>query len=447
MASEEELWRKRLLEEEVTPPASVWQGIEAALDQPKRRGAFFWVFRIGGIAAALVLVGLGVWFQRSSFSTGIRPLTQKTKSITPPISRKTSKLDPILPRVNQPVLTNVSTKVQHRDEQPLPVELLASVEVLDEMSRTNLEIAPLPSLEFAWYGNRFQWNRPRLVVPDFEEITAPSSERSRDSYLAFHSSVAPFQPGVQWPGLEQQAFAAVQETLQDEIPFLTTSGNRVLSPFENVDDIGIASVYDPSTLRPEQDFATGWAVQWAANMGWFITKRWGIEVGVRYVQGATTSESNVFGWNAANSEFQSFFESSIIQPDSRGAAVIASKETMQSRYHWVSFPVQAVYRVPLSEFWDLAVTGGIALDKLVVNQWAWDGQVTEQGYRPAGSSYRPVSASALAGVRVGRKFGAHWQATGGVFSQHAISSWLSNEKARMHPQQWGGQLGLAYHFR
>lgn len=453
MAAEEELWRKRLLDEEVTPPASVWQGIEAELDRSKRRKGFFWLFRIGGgIAAVLTLVGLGVWLPEVIRSSADSP---KVDAVVSSSEAKDYPSTDRAPRSTTPLSAervasrHVGRQYPSRSvEKSTVVEIIAASQPTSILSSGHLAnpdvVASLENLEFRWYKNRFQWNRPRLAVPSFAAEDTEVKSNTTEKYLAFQTSGAPFQPGVQWPSLAQDAFAAVRETLQDDMPFFSTSGNRSPLPVERVDEMGIASVYDPNSLRPEQSFESGWVMQWSTNFGWFLTERWGVEVGLRYIQGANSTQSNVFSWNTQTAETQTFFEATVLQNKVQNASIIASRESLQSRYHLVSLPIQAVYRIPLNSSWEIAASGGFALDKMVVNQWTWANQSTEQIYRPEESSYRPASVSALGSVRVGRSLGTHWQANAGIFTQYAMSSWLSSEQVSMRPHQWGGQLGITY---
>lgn len=454
MAPEEELWRKRLLEEEVTPPDSVWQGIEAALDRPKRRGIFFWLSRIGGgIAAVLALISLGVWLPTALTPTApltslparpdkaVIPVNSPTRSVA---QASVKSLPVVVSSVELTTFLPVISSYRSQDER-LVVDLFSSEPA--PATRSWVEVNPLPMREFAWYGSRFQWNRPRLIVPVTssemqEEEEANSS--SQGKYLAFQTSVAPFQPGVQWPGLTQAAFAAVRATLQEDGPLFTTSGNRSPLPIEKIDQPGIASVYDPNSFQPEQTFKTGWAWQGSASVGKFFTEHWGMEVGLRYVQGAHSTHSNVFSWNPHTAAAQTFFESTILTQPSSQASILTSRETLQTRYHLISLPVQAVYRRPLGEHWEVMVTGGMTMDKLLLNQWSWGESDSEQQYRPSNSSFRPITASALGGVRMGRQLGPRWQATAGVFGQQSLGSWVSNDEVRMKPQQVGGQVGLTY---
>lgn len=447
MASEEEIWKKRLREEDIPPPEAVWSAIEAELDRKsKKRG--IWIFWVSGagLAAMLLFIGFGVW-------VGLSP--EGTTS-----ARVVSKQDPLLSSEGLAQVQAVPITSDKKEDLQIEKSVFSTRKMMASVSQETSEasfsvvhnriamenpsspaweeVSKLQTRNVTFFGNRFDWNRPRLEVPELAE--EKETKRPQSKFLSLQSLAAPFAPGVQWPGMAQQAFAAVNETLQKDQPLFTTSSGRFPEGILAEGDQTISSVYDPSRLDPEQRFERGWAVQLAAQAGMRFSEKWGVEVGIRYVQGENATQSNVYSWRNQDAAIQTFFESSILRQTKSESSIIGPKEVVETRYHWISMPIQGVYFVPVGEKWDLAFSAGLAVDKLMSNQWS------SESYTPANSSYKPLALSTVGGVRVSRLIAPKWAVAGGLFGQHAISSWIGEESVQMKPAQLGGQMGLSYRF-
>lgn len=458
MASEEEIWKKRLLEEDVTPPDSVWAAIEAELDQTKKKRFVVWLpwYSVGGLAAALLLIGFGVWVgliqpvdtPKSMVSRTSPNSSHVISSANQSPKEELAELGVQLSQTKRPsVRRHADVHKEHSwmDPTAQPLVNLENFVAMDVTSTSPIgeEVSFLSPRSFMPMANRFQWNRPRLAVPEFDP-EKKSSRQSKTRFLALQSHAAPFAPGVQWPGMAQQAFAAVRETVQNDQPLFTTSSGRFPDGILSEGDRTISSLYDPNAWEPEQRFARGWAVQMAAQAGIQLSEQWGVEIGLRYVQGTNSTESNVFTWEGQEMSLQTFFESSVLRQSKAESSLIGPKETTDTRYHWLSIPVQGVYSIPIGSKWNAAGSVGLSVDKLISNRWS--SFATEQNYTPSNSAYRPLALSAVAGLRVSRALSNQWALVGGIFGQHSLSSWISESSVRMNPTQIGGQMGLSYQF-
>jgi hypothetical protein len=206
------------------------------------------------------------------------------------------------------------------------------------------------------------------------------------------------------------------------------------------------SAFNIPTVSPVQQFANGRAFNFGIQVGRQLTKRLALESGVRYIQGNSPVNTNVYTLNERTGEINTFVQDYLTQGKTLSNAVVASAETLESSYEYLSLPLQLAYEIPLLNKLNLEITGGVSADMFLQN--TLQSEMTDVASLNArNSAFRTLGVSGLGGVRINYLLDEKWELIiGSAFQQALVSNFESGSSAQLRPQMLGINYGVNYHF-
>ncbi|MFT7483420.1 MAG: hypothetical protein ACI8WW_002361, partial [Oceanospirillaceae bacterium] len=495
----ERQWKRKFENASLPPPDGMWNRIETDLAAQKKRTPFFLLWGIpayvtSGIAAMLILA-LGGWFLFNDSEEQVpaemakapEPVSIESegKTIKPvqPEQRGNSNAEEIVnedknksyKKNNRNAVAKValrSTKGQNYYSQSelmnekvnrtssineaIPVKL-NTPQIASEGTSTFFEsiayqLSKLTGKPYEKYPVRYVLTRNKLAYNELITEVEDTKKRKSRSWVGLVSGLSPFKPNFQNGGLDQLASTNAGAFSANDANFTTQrgpqgsqgtqgsmTGSSPLSP-NSENSFGI-----PSAI-PIQQFANGRAFNFGIQAGRQLTKRLALESGVRYIQGSSPVNTNVYTLNERTGEINTFVQDYLTQDKTLSNVVVASAETLNNSYEYLSLPVQLAYEIPLLNKLNLEITGGISADMFLQN--TLQSETTDVALLNArNSAFRTLGVSGLGGVRLNYLFDEKWELIiGSAFQQALVSNLESGSSAQLRPQMLGINYGVNYHF-
>lgn len=476
----EQQWKQKFENASLIPPDSIWDNIEAGLDDKGKKSAFFLLWGLpayvtSGIAATLIL-GLSGWFLLSNTEEqGIAQVTKTTeeatstkveqKSTEPTHSNRNSEEKIVKSSGHFPneIINTVTAEnkessifLAQSNRMNQESEFLSPVsEVVFENSAVQIEnsltffenvsdqLRKLVPHQFEEYPVRYILSRNKLAYNEpIVEATTPKKQKRR-SWIGLISGLSPFKPNFQSGSLNQLASANVESFSSNDANFTTQRGNQVSSGTVNPE---AESAFVIPTTSPVQQFANGRAFNLGIQAGRQFTDRLAFESGVRYIQGNSPVNTNVYTLNERTGEINAFVQDYLTQEKSLANAVVAPAEVLNNSYEYLSIPLQLAYEIPLHKKVNVEITGGVSADMFLQN--TLQSETTDvASLNSSNSAFRTVGISGLGGVRLNYLLDEKWELTvGSAFQQALVSNFESGTSAKLRPQMLGVNYGVNYHF-
>jgi hypothetical protein len=496
----EQQWKRRFEKVSTLPPDELWGRIEADLDNQKRRTPFFLIWGLpayvaSGIAATLILV-LGGWFL---FSNSEGKAVAEMAKVTGPtlVESEEKSTEPVQPkRQDDPTVqetVNNSKNFANKSNKPRIADVKSTAIVAftnsnnqpkllsDESNSLRLtdklafiksntgqtishntstffrdvanQLSKLIPHQYEEYPVRYILTRNKLAYYEPITETENTTKQKHRSWIGLVSGLSPFKPNFQNGGLDQLASANAASFSSNDANFTTQrrpqgtqgpagsqGGSSQLMP--NTGN----SAFNIPTASPVQQFANGRAFNFGIQVGRQLTKRLALESGVRYIQGNSPVNTNVYTLNERTGEINTFVQDYLTQGKTLSNAVVASAETLESSYEYLSLPLQLAYEIPLLNKLNLEITGGVSADMFLQN--TLQSEMTDVASLNArNSAFRTLGVSGLGGVRINYLLDEKWELIiGSAFQQALVSNFESGSSAQLRPQMLGINYGVNYHF-
>jgi|GEM_PF-1731966 hypothetical protein len=497
----EQQWKRKFEKASVPPPDELWGRIEADLDNQKKRIPFFLTWGLpayvtSGIAATLLLV-LGGWLLFSnSEEKAVAEMAKVTEPILVESEEKSTELvqpkkqddftvqETINNSKNLPNKSNKPTIADGRstatvgfatpDNQPqFPNDESNSLPLTDKValtkSNTRRTVSHNPSTfsgdvanqlskliphQYEEYPVRYILTRNKLAYYEPITETENTTKQKHRSWIGLVSGLSPFKPNFQNGGLNQLASANAASFLSNDANFTTQrrlqgtqgpAGPQGGNNSKFMPNTG-NSAFNIPTVSPVQQFANGRAFNFGIQAGRQVTKRLALELGVRYIQGNSPVNTNVYTLNERTGEINTFVQDYLTQGKTLSNAVVTSAETLKNSYEYLSLPLQLAYEIPLFNKLNLEITGGVSADMFLQN--TLQSEMTDVASLNARNSvFRTLGVSGLGGVRFNYLLDEKWELIiGSAFQQALVSNFESGSSAQLRPQMLGINYGVNYHF-
>jgi hypothetical protein len=497
----EQQWKRKFEKVSVPPPDDLWSRIEADLDNQKKRTPFFLLWGLpayvtSGIAATLILA-LGGWFLLSNSEE--KAVAEMAKVTEPTLVESEEKGIELVQPKKQDDLTvketvnnsknfaNKSNKSTEADVKSIVTVAFTnsnnqpqflndesnSAPLTDKVALTKSntgqafsdntsiffegianQLRKLTARSYEEYPVRYILTRNKLAY--YEPITEieNTTKQKHRSWIGLVSGLSPFKPNFQNGGLDQLASTNAASFSSNDANFTTqrrsqgaqgTQGPAGSNGSPLMPDMGNSAFNIPAT-SPIQQFANGRAFNFGIQAGRQLTKRLALESGVRYIQGNSPVNTNVYTLNERTGEINTFVQDYLTQGKTLSNAVVASAETLESSYEYLSLPLQLAYEIPLLNKLNLEITGGVSADMFLQN--TLQSEMTDVASLNARNSvFRTLGVSGLGGVRINYLLDEKWELIiGSAFQQALVSNFESGSSAQLRPQMLGINYGVNYHF-
>lgn len=503
MASENEneflnQWRDVFDKAEMQPPDNLWDRIEDELDKDEKKTVFIWwknPFLISGIAASLLLMLSWVVLKNQSVdiqensSEEAQVATTKVLPSGNDLREKSSKNNEntknlaILSEKSQTKVSKAKNNnrsvgvqssglamyknqnewsriaVQEPSQQAIKTQatepvatqsVIASLDPTTNVNQENETIDKIKTIDFELYNSRFTFNRKKLFVDFPIEEQEVVAKNDKATWFGIQSGIAPFNPNFQSDGFSTLALSESKKFVSDDSNYEV----QVEPPVGvNGGGTGIAELpsgdksFNVASSQPIQRFNSGRAINVGFRVGKQLSKRIAFESGLRYLQGNSTFNTNVYSFNNQTGEAKSFFANYLDPNLSLNNTIIASEQQLSNNYDFLMLPLQLVYQIPIANKFQADVVAGFSTDILLTNTIAGVKSTFDFSEEKT-SLYRNFNMSGLAGVRINYLFTPKWQISfGGNWQQSAFSTLKPNAaNISIRPHLMGLTYGLNYRF-
>lgn len=366
----EDQWRKALKEASEAPPQSVWEGIEARLDQQEDKGMIlplWWqsskIWYAAASIAALLLVGGGIWYSNSGIrgnrvNTDIAVQHETKESLSPEnspsekaspeaaISADAGKEQLALEENKAESSKDASKPVIGEENQTLAFEKSAQStsdavrnNALRSNSKGSVSAAKSADLATGSSGNVSAEDRDAAVARSEKPVTAPVDNNVSQEYAAAvanesnvnNEAAAATESGMVLALLPTTPFSDLDIHVQKRYVFFRPDVKKEepVAPAKNTEYYAALSLM-PASFNPNlkvkeapvgfsgQSLSTRRAVSGTSEAGasyavqtqggMKLSKHWSVEMGVSYLKGNSTYEGGGYVMNAFSNKSANVLE-------------------------------------------------------------------------------------------------------------------------------------------
>ena len=482
----EDQWRKAFQEASETPPQSVWEGIEAHLDNDDNKGIItplWWqspkLWYAAASIAAILLVGAGIWFSKSGKNYS------KTNTEVAANKMPEQHADSVVNSLDQVE----KSEAENRALAVSPGETTNSSIRTESGTNIKSKRTGFPDSSQGFLAKNSSRNKKsEVAVNEFKEIVSPpisDSEKSlltttdindpiseitdqqtlvfsqalaalpysdldvhfQKRYVFFHpepSSEKPVKPAKQkeyWAGFGLMPASFNPDLKIKEAPLAFTSN----------------SVSNRKSVLGSSEPGASYAVQTQGGMR--ISKHWSVELGVSYLRGNSSYEGGGYVLSAKNFKSANVLENAFADLASNpntpsnsdgflnsGSVYIDVAKTVSNNYQYLQLPVQAGFTINPDKKLSYSVLGGMMANFFLSNDLeSASGEIITT--TASDDIYRSVNWSATTGLRFNYRLSSKWKASLTGSYQKAVASGLrSNQNLDLHPYLYGVSWGVRYSF-
>ncbi|WP_247237520.1 hypothetical protein [Telluribacter sp. SYSU D00476] len=503
----EEEWRKALDEASVPPPPSVWDALEAHLDQQEKKSApivpLWWrsprLWYAAAAIGALLVIGLPLLLRLDrNAQTNLPTVAVDKGGSATQDQRMAESANQPADADSSPRTTGESTEAAAPTQEPRYAaqdQVAASRKVGGEGTRPLAqEPATSPSLAA---------NSRRTEITDQPEhnsqTTTPAQSRSMaadaapDTRIAIVESARSVEPvalgDLQVEALSPREFRELPVYTQKRYVFFRYDApdDTPLTPPTKPKEYWAGVGLMPASFNPDVNVTSPPAAFSAANAGrqslssssraglsyalqtqggMKLSKHWSIETGVSYLQGNSTFVSDGYVLDAMSNRSANVLENALMASSSgshraandksqfgapssaneMAAIYIDLDQQTRNDYRFLQLPVHAGYTLNPEGKLSYTVLGG-----MVANMFLRNDLETAPGYTLTTTAsdgvYRNLNWSAATGVRLNYHLSSHWTASLTGSYQKALSTGIrNNETISTRPQLYGLGWGVRYLF-
>jgi hypothetical protein len=497
----EEQWRKALSEASETPPKSIWENIEARLDENSEKGAvlpLWWqskkLWLAAASVAALLVVGAGFWFSDSAKNGQNRievagkaaqsPATEKTN--TPEAGRAAAQENTEAVAANAPdnIEATDSKSVIKENNQTLasattPRRNVENSSGRSSASRVNSQssIGAAGKSDIAPVENSVLERNQDFAQSDNPASTSISSNDIQNDILAKTESS---EKAIAVDMLATPAYNELDIHMQKRYVFFKPDAiaKEDIKPKKHTEywaGIGLM----PASFNPDvqlknapQDFSyqalsrtkavtasseAGISYALQTHGGVRISKHWSVELGLSYLQGNSSYEGGGYLINS-KSQSTNVLENALADASkgssysggtdkfNNGALYVDITNKVANNYQYLQMPVQAGFTLNPDKKLSYSLLGGMMANFFLSNQIeAASGDIITT--KASDEIYRSMNWAATTGLRFNYRLSSRWKANLTGSYQKAISSgFRSNQTLDAHPYLYGVAWGVRYSF-
>lgn len=506
----EDQWRKAFKEASETPPQSVWEGIEARLDEGNKRGLIlplWWqsskVWYAAASIAAILMVGGGIWYNNSGvkndpINTGIaathqaeKPATEKevlpeTKTNAPDVISGDSQLaknsaenESVENKVTKPDVeiahesksqnaNSIAAKSKGNAANQPAAALTSEKLAVTQTAKDNVKVSDKPFTDQKTLNpaaDQILANQVRIA----SSVNVPAKAAVGSNIAAESLAALPysdldvhvqkryvfFRPDIK---SEEPAKVSKQKEYWAGVNLMPASFNPDLKLKEAPMAFANQSVANKKSVSGESESGMSYAVQTQGGMR--LSKHWSVELGVSYLKGNSDYIGGGYVLSAYNSQSSNVLEDALAglaaspNPGSdksagfvnNGALYIDVAKKVSNNYQYLQLPVQAGFTINPDKKLSYSVLGGMSANFFLTNEL--ESASGEIITTTANDEiYRTTNWSATTGLRLNYKLSTKWKASlTGSYQKAITSGFRSNQSLESHPYLYGVAWGVRYSF-
>ncbi|MCE6990655.1 MSCRAMM family adhesin SdrC [Dyadobacter sp. CY323] len=499
----EDQWRKALREASETPPPSVWEGIEARLDEGNDKGIIpLWgqspkIWYAAASVVALLLVGVGLWYSGGGINdkkaetnvafnksgndkNAANDVADISKKDSSEVSNNTqNEIE------KQPLLAKTETIRENRTKNKVTGSGLSSgkeVSIATENSKNqsgdpvkeSLAIKEAPRL-------------PNNSGTDIEKQAPTMIFQSEDNRVAANVVENNAQSGISAELLNSLPYDQLDVHFQKRFVFFRPEireEEEVIKPAKNKEYWAALGVM-PASFNPDvkiKEAPLAFSNQTLSNKksvsgtseagasysvqtqgGVRVSKHWTVEFGLSYLKGNSDYQGGGYVLSAYNSKSANALENALSGLASapiagptgmdKGAGFANNQsiyidvtKKVSNNYQYLQLPVQAGFTLNPDKKLSYSVLGGMAANFFLTNDLeSASGEIITT--KASDEIYRTVNWAATTGLRFNYRLSSKWKASLTGSYQKAVSSgFRSNQSLDSHPYLYGVAWGVRYSF-
>jgi hypothetical protein len=498
----EDQWRKALKEASEAPPQSVWEGIEARLDEGDKRGLILplrWqsgkVWYAAASIAAILMVGGGIWYSNS----GIKNDPVSIDIVANQASKKPSTEKQILPK------TETNTPDVISEDSQLAKNSAGNETVENKVAKPNVEIAHqgksqnVNSKAAKSKGNVVNTAAAISAAENFVETKSASDnamvfdkpfgdQKALNPAATIASSgnvpvktvqgsniLAESLAALPYSDLEvhvQKRYVFFRPDIKSEEPVKLSkqkeywAGLNLMPASFNPDlklkeaPLAFASqtVSNKKSVSGESEAGVSYAVQTQGGMR--LSKHWSVELGLSYLKGNSDYKGGGYVLSPYNSQSSNVLEDALAglaaSPNpstdksagfvNNGALYIDVAKKVSNNYQYLQLPVQAGFTINPDKKLSYSVLGGMSANFFLTNELeSASGEIITTTAND--EIYRTTNWSATTGLRFNYRLSSKWKASlTGSYQKAITSGFGSNQSLESHPYLYGVAWGVRYSF-
>ncbi|PWJ56584.1 hypothetical protein CLV98_11178 [Dyadobacter jejuensis] len=480
----EEQWKRALEDASVPPPKSVWDAIEAKLEEQEEKivPLAWWqarrVWLVAASLATLMLVGGGIWYQQQAFEVaplaGIEKVTKASKMANSetdgPIASSDTRIEdpqetlaPLAKESARAAVALKSNQSRHlqpesdasvtqpaginafvQGESPTDVEafLKGKGNALDRVASSE-GVGTVPEL-----SEKGVTDLKEIAIKPVEELEVLMQKR----YVFFR------------PELREEPVLLAKEPREywAGLSFMPASFNPDLKVVSAPESFQSMSYARQSAVSGGSKAGASYAFQTQAGLK--VSKHWSLEMGLSYLQANSQYEGGGYLLSASstnlstnvveaaladansNKEFGYNSPNSSLVNNNPNKLYIDVNNVISNDYRYLQLPVQAGFTLNPEGKWNYAILGGVMTNFFLKNelQSSTGGIITT---KPGDEVYRSVNLSATTGLRVQYKLSEKWRANlTGSYQQGLTSGFYNTVSLQSKPHLYGVAWGVRYSF-
>jgi hypothetical protein len=433
-------WKETMRRAEVSPSASVWQGIEMQLDKDEvaglRKTVFYYKYLAAAcVAFALVAFGVSSWVLSSSGSPTTEQLSVSDRAQEPVTGTGNGNVQ--LPEQSNPLTSEKSTFAQSRTSFR-PKSSNSSFQknqVID--TRTIGSATPLLSLykkekntqQAVFEIGRGEEGAREQTQTNQQAVKVGSpviKEENKTEALAFSDAM---------PAETKKEGKKQTERFWTSVGFAAGSFNNT-TPSSSTAPASVLQSSAAGQTAASESNSPGHTYAFNVGIGTKVSKRWLVQGGMSYITQLSdyTANTVVATGGSFTAEPTTFAAASINEfkkqeADNTESSILTSTPyTVNNNIQIISFPVQAGY-VVFERKMALQINSGISTDLFLQNTITPNTDNLEKTTQGRGddSPYRPVNFSGLFGTELSYKFGENYRVSLSPGLRYPFNSMYKNE--------------------
>jgi hypothetical protein len=491
----EEQWRKALSEASETPPKSIWESIEARLDEENEKGMvlpLWWQSRklwfAAASIAAILMVGAGIWYSDLKHAGKSGNEIASTKSVTTAESSATASDPAVAATEKNNASAEVGNKGTSSDQQTIVSDQKGPVASSD---RTRNAAANTSASGFENKNSLARSSKSNVPVPVKDSFSKPTFAPEQNN-VATGSKIVAAQTentllaqnngdknAIEVDMLSGRSYNDLDVHFQKRYVFFKPDiiKEEEIKPQKHTEywaGIGVMPAsFNPNVQvkRTPQDFSyqalssrkattgsseAGVSYALQTQGGVRLSKHWSVELGISYLQGNSSYEGGGYLLNAY-SQSANVLENALADASPRpsfsadknfnnGAVYIDVAKKVSNNYQYLQMPVQAGFTLNPDKRLSYSLLGGMMANFFLSNELeAASGEIITT--KASDEIYRSMNWAATTGLRFNYKLSSQWKASlTGSYQKSISSGFRSNQTLDSHPYLYGVSWGVRYSF-
>ncbi|KQS25427.1 outer membrane beta-barrel protein [Dyadobacter sp. Leaf189] len=486
----EEQWRKALSDASETPPKSIWENIEARLDEENEKGTvlpLWWqskkLWLAAASVAALLVVGAGMWYSNFRNAHHGNDLAITKSAVKPDLHSADSDTsgtdikdnEAIAAAGNEENSSDKQSDISDKNSAIAGTGNAARNSPAWKNSRTNAlaksersGVQPSGRDTYSKHTLPSEQENIAAVSPAAREPEAPlltqnntdqnaaspkvlAGRSYNDLDVHFQKRYVFFKPDVI---AEEEIKPKKHKEYWAGIGVMPASFNPDVQVKQTPQAFSYQALSSARAVSGSSEAGASYALQTQGGMR--FSKHWSVELGLSYLQANSSYEGGGYLLNAYN-QSANVLENALADASPRpsfsaeknfnnGTAYIDVAKKVSNNYQYLQMPVQAGFTLNPDRKLSYSLLGGMMANFFLSNELeAASGEIITT--TASDEIYRSVNWAATTGLRFNYRLSNQWKASlTGSYQRSVSSGFRSNQTLDAHPYLYGVSWGVRYSF-